>query len=60
MADINIDIQRPEDLPTNRSYYIALNEKLRQYGLSQLIVEDDMVFKDELHKILGIGLKLES
>lgn len=51
---------KPEDLPTNKEYYIEFNKKAREYGLPELIIGDDMVFKDEWHRFLGIGIKLES
>ena len=49
-----------EELPTNKEYYIELNKKLKKYGLPELIVTDEYVFKDKLHEYLGIGFKLES
>lgn len=54
------EIMKPEDLPTNKEYYIGLNKRLKKAGFPELVIEGDMVFKDELHKILGIGIKLES
>ena len=54
------DYTTPKDLPTNKEYYMELNKKLRECGLPELIIEGNMVFKDGLHKLLGIGLILES
>lgn len=60
---MNIDldkIKQPEDLPTNKEFYLELNKRLEKTGLPRLIVTDEAVYKDELHMFLGIGIKLES
>lgn len=59
MTDLNT-INRPEDLPTNREFYLELNERLEKVGLPKLIVTKDFVYKDELHQYLGIGIRLEA
>jgi hypothetical protein len=41
------------------AYMEDLNQRLAEAGLPQLIVEDHMVYKDELHKLLGIGVRLD-
>ena len=52
-------VDKPDDLPTNREYYIELNKKLKEYGLPELIVTDRFVFKDKIHEFLGIGIELD-
>lgn len=52
-------IKEVDNLPNNKEYYLELNKKLREVGLPELIVTDNAVYKDELHKMLGIGIKLE-
>lgn len=37
----------------------SLNERLKAAGLPPLIIHNGYVYKDELHRILGIGIKLE-
>lgn len=58
MTDLN-KINKPEDLPTNKEFYLELNERLKKVGLPQLIVTDKFVFKDKLHEYLGIGILLD-
>lgn len=58
MTDLDF-IKKPEDLPTNREFYLELNERLKEVGLPTLIITNDAVYKDELHEFLGIGIKLE-
>ena len=53
-------VDKPEDLPTNKEYYLELNKKLKEIGLPEVIVTDTAVYKDKLHEFLGIGIKLES
>ena len=59
MTHFNIDDVIPEELPRDKQYYLELNEKLKQYGLPTLVVDDDYVYKDEIHKLLDIGIPLE-
>ena len=40
-------------------YIQGLNERLKAVGMPQFIIDNGYVYKDELHKILGIGIKLE-
>ncbi len=42
-----------------KSYIESVNERARAIGFPELIISDGYVYKDELHKILGIGIKLE-
>ena len=37
------------------------NERLSKVGMPQFILDEEnkMVYKDDLHKILGIGIKLK-
>ena len=39
-----------------------INKRLAAVGMPTFIIDEDemMVYKDELHKLLGIGVKLES
>jgi hypothetical protein len=39
------------------SYIQQLNARLKNAGLPQLIIDNGFVYKDELHKFLGIGIK---
>ena len=43
-------------------YMKSINRRLEAVGLPTLVIDEEnkMVYKDELHKTLGIGLKLES
>ncbi len=41
------------------SYIEDLNKRLAQAGLPQFIVKNGFVYKDELHEVLGIGIKLK-
>lgn len=43
-------------------YFKNLNERLANVGMPKLIIDEEnkMVYKDEIHKLLGIGVKLES
>ena len=38
-----------------------INERLINVGLPELIIDEEngMVYKDDIHKLLGIGLKLK-
>ena len=36
-----------------------LNERLEKVGLPKLIVDNGMVYKDDLHMLFGIGLPLK-
>lgn len=55
-----IDLDHPE---WTLDYFLALNEKLEEVGLPKLIIDvyenEAIVYKDELHKYLGIGILLE-
>ncbi len=42
------------------SYMQNLNERLKEAGLPQLIIDHGFVYKDELHRFLGIGVKLQT
>ena len=48
-----------EDVKWTKSYMELLNKRLKAVGMPQLIICDGYVYKDELHKLLGIGVKLE-
>lgn len=36
----------------------AINRRLKAVGMPELIIDGDMVYKDEIHKLLGIGYKI--
>lgn len=46
-------------LPKTEKEWQELNLRLREVGMPQLIIKDGYVYKDELHMLLGIGLKIE-
>lgn len=48
-----------EEIKWTKSYIESLNDRLEAVGLPKFIIADGNVYKDELHKILGIGIKLE-
>lgn len=48
-----------ENITWTQSYIEDLNKRLAQVGLPQFIVKNGFVYKDELHEILGIGIKLK-
>lgn len=58
MVDINLD--KPE---WTVDYFKRLNEKADELGLPWLkvIIDDEkkMVYKDNIHMLLGIGIQLE-
>lgn len=55
-----IDLDHPE---WTLDYFLELNKELKKIGLPKLIIdvyeEEAIVYKDELHKSLGIGILLE-
>lgn len=48
-----------EQIRWTKSYFESLNERLVAVGMPPFIIFNGFVYKDELHKILGIGIKLE-
>lgn len=48
-----------EEIKWTKSYIESLNNRLDNIGFPKLIIDNGFVYKDELHKILGIGIKLE-
>ena len=48
-----------EDAKWTKSYIESLNVRLEAVGMPKLIISNGFVYKDELHKLLGIGIKLE-
>ena len=48
-----------EDAKWTKSYIESLNVRLEVVGMPKLIIYNGFVYKDELHKLLGIGIKLE-
>ena len=48
-----------EEIKWTKSYIESLNNRLDNVGLPKFIIDNGFVYKDELHKILGIGIKLE-
>lgn len=48
-----------EDIKWTKTYIESINKRLERMGLPTFIIDNGYVYKDELHKILGIGVKLE-
>lgn len=48
-----------EQIQWTETYIRSLNKRLEEIGMPQFIIDNGYVYKDELHKILGIGIKLE-
>lgn len=48
-----------EEIKWTESYIRSLNERMEKVGMPKLIIRNGYVYKDELHAILGIGIKLE-
>lgn len=42
-----------------KEYFEDLNKRSAEYGLPQVVIADGYVYKDELHRLLGIGVKLQ-
>lgn len=58
MTDLD-KVLESNELPRKREYWLEVNERLKAIGLPQLIITDNAVYKDALHKFLGIGYLLE-
>ena len=48
-----------ENIKWTKTYIESLNERLKAVGMPQFIIHNGYVYKDELHMILGLGIKLE-
>lgn len=48
-----------DNIKWTKEYIDSVNERAERIGFPKLIVSDGYVFKDELHRLLGIGIKLE-
>lgn len=48
-----------EEFKWTTEYMEALNKRLEAAGLPQFIIHDGFVYKDEIHQLLGIGIKLK-
>lgn len=48
-----------ENVKFTRKYIESVNEHAEKIGFPKLIIADGYVYKDLLHQILGIGIKLE-
>lgn len=48
-----------DNIQWTKSYMESLNERLKAVGLPAFIIKNGFVYKDELHELLGIGIKLE-
>ena len=46
------------EISWTKSYMENLNKRLEAVGMPKFIIADGYVYKDELHQILGIGMKL--
>lgn len=42
-----------------KSYIEDFNERCKKAGFPQFIIDKDVLYKDELHRLLGIGIKLQ-
>lgn len=58
MHDLNKILNGEEKLPTDKEFWLELNDRLEAVGLPKLIITDDKVYKDDLHAYLGIGYEL--
>lgn len=47
------------EIKLTKSYMESINERCRAIGFPELVIADGYVYKDELYRILGIGIKLE-
>lgn len=48
-----------DNVKWTKSYMESLNERLKAIGMPTFIIKNGFVYKDELHELLGIGIKLE-
>ena len=48
-----------ENVKWTKSYFEDFNRRAKAIGLPEVIISDGYVYKDQLHKLLGIGIKLE-
>ena len=48
-----------ENIKWTKSYIESLNERLRAVGMPEFVIDNGFVYKDELHKLLGVGIRLE-
>ena len=49
-----------EEIKWTKAYMESLNDTLEAIGLPKFIIENGYAYKDdEIHKMLGVGIKLE-
>lgn len=48
-----------EKIKWTKEYIESVNERMMAVGLPPFVIDNGFVYKDELHRILGIGIKLE-
>lgn len=48
-----------ESIKWTSTYIESLNDRLKKVGLPTFVIDNGVVYKDELHKFLGIGIQLE-
>ena len=48
-----------EKIKWTKTYMESLNERLKAAGMPTFVIDNGYAYKDELHKFLGIGIKLE-
>lgn len=53
------DYTMEENIKWTKSYFESLNERLRAVGMPEFVIDNGFVYKDELHKLLGVGVRLE-
>ena len=51
-----------EEIKWTIEYWKEINERLKAVGMPQVIIDEEnkMVYKDDVHMLLGLGVKLES
>ena len=47
-----------EEVVWTEDWFKEFNERCKRVGFPPVIIENGYVYKDELHKFLGIGVKL--
>lgn len=48
-----------EGIKWTSAYIESLNDRLKKVGLPAFVIDNGVVYKDELRKFLGIGIQLE-
>ena len=48
-----------EEVKWTKSYIESLNKRFEAVGMPKFIIANGYVYKDKIHQLLGIGIKLE-